>query len=185
MATIDKNSRLISEEDGGYMAAFRLHSGSEYGMVSFRAYDSHVGHYLVDEDSDYAFTWDSTWHYGFDIYFVDLQQRSIEKVGNDRYYDRDVNGKRVSLRGFPGATKVELIYDLDPTWKAYVEDASFGDNWTKARTLYDLTVQDTFTLKEGASLLEYIAFGRNFPENSTSDQNIPIHFRSISIYYTC
>ncbi len=101
VATIDKNNRLILKEDGGYMAAFRLHAGSEYGMVSFRAYDSHVGHYLVDEDSDYAFTWNSTWHYGFDIYFVDLQQRSIEKVGNDRYYDRDVNGKRASLRGFP------------------------------------------------------------------------------------
>lgn len=188
--TIDKNNRLLRDEDGNWMYGYYLHGeGSELGGIGFRANGTAEAHYSVDLESDYAFTWTANNSLGFDIETVDLQQKGYDRYKRYDYYDIKVGGTKRVVRGIPGAKRIELVYDVEHTWRFPVDSRYVGAGWTlTSRTIEGDTVTDIFT--KSGEIGEDFAVSRDYqrveggqPYDTTNDY--PIHFRSITIVYDC
>ncbi len=188
--TIDKNNRLIRDEDGNWMYGYYLHGeGSELGGIGFRANGIAEAHYSVDLESDYAFTWYANNGLGFGIETVDLQQKSYDKFKTYDYYDIKVGGSNRVVRGIPGAKRIELVYDVDHDLRFPVDSRYVGKGWTAtSRNVEGDTVTDIFT--RSGEIAEEFAVSRDYQrveggEPYNTKEDYPIHFRSITIVYDC
>ena len=187
--TIDKNNRLVRDEDGNWLYGYYLHGeGSEFGGIGFRANGIAEAHYSVNLESDYAFTWTADNGLGFDIETVDLQQKGYDRFKRYDYYDIRVDGSKRVVRGIPGAKRIELVYDVDPTSRFPVDRSLVGKGWTAtSRNVEGDTVTDIFT--RSGEIAEWFAVSRDYQcvegGPHITDGDYPIHFRSITIVYDC
>ena len=174
VAVINSENRIKNDGTGhNAMNGFRLHGGEEYGQFSV----SNMGKIDLNEEG-----------YGFSITMTDSFYFGIKTsaLPNDdkaaHYWDVTLDGKTRRLRGFPGAYKIEIIYDIDEEGITLRRTAADNGKWNHTTSNEGSTITDTYTVKKAGDLEKEFCFVRDLG-GSVSEYTFKVH--SLSIWYTC
>ena len=181
IATMDSNNQLMVYKNDYF---FQLHGGEEYGLF-FVDGPSNQEEFSIDPNSDFAFSVTIT---GEDYFGFTMEDLTLDERSKNGYWDVKVDGKTKTVRGFPGANQVTIVYEVpdggfplsrtadsnNTRWN-FVSSTHVGNRYT-----------DTYTIKETlpeVSRLDFL-FTRPYTEdNKTVAHTYNVY--SFTLYYTC
>ena len=177
VAVINSENRIKHDENDSSshaaMNGFRLHGGEEYGQFSV----SNMGKIDLNEEScGFSITMTDSFYFG-------IKTSALPNDSKPAYYwDVKLDGKTRRLRGFPGAYKIEIIYDIDEEGITLRRTADANEEWNYSTSQEGNTITDTYTVKEAGNLDKEFSFVRDLG-GSVNEYTYKVH--SLTIWYTC